>query len=113
MTEVVRTGRDPLRSGSAPRPLCFERRMTDAEALMWMAERDPMLRSAFQTVTFLDGQADFDHFLARMAVGVERLPRLRQRVAASGLGSPVWEDDPDFDLHFHVRHVALPPPGTD
>ncbi len=80
---------------------------------MWMAERDPMLRSAFQTVTFLDGRADFDRFLARMAVAVDQLPRLRQRVAPSALGPPIWEDDPDFDLRFHVRHVGLPEPGTD
>jgi WS/DGAT/MGAT family acyltransferase len=87
--------------------------MTDAEALMWMAERDPLLRSAFQTVTFLDGRPDIDRLLARMAVAVERLPRLRQRVAPSPIGPPLWEDDPDFDLRFHVRHIALPPPGDD
>lgn len=87
--------------------------MTDAEALMWMAERDPMLRSAFQTVTFLDGHPDVDRFRSRMALAVDRLPRLRQRVAPSTIGPPVWEDDPDFDLGFHVRHVALPPPGDD
>jgi diacylglycerol O-acyltransferase len=112
MTELTRTAA-PAGSQDRPRPLRFERRMSDAEALMWMAERDPMLRSAFETVTFLDGQADFDRFVTRMALAVERLPRLRQRVAASGLGPPVWEDDPDFDLRFHVRHVALPPPGSD
>jgi WS/DGAT/MGAT family acyltransferase len=87
--------------------------MTDAEALMWMAERDPMLRSAFQTVTFLDSHPDVDRFRARMALAVERLPRLRQRVAPSSIGPPMWEDDPDFDLAFHVRHVALPAPGDD
>ena len=36
------------------RPTRFERRMSDTEALMWMAERDPLLRSAFETVTLLD-----------------------------------------------------------
>jgi WS/DGAT/MGAT family acyltransferase len=113
MAEMTRAAAGQVGWQARPRPLRFERRMTDAEALMWMAERDPMLRSAFQTVTFLDGRPDPDRFLARMALAVERLPRLRQRVAPSTIGPPLWEDDPDFDLRFHVRHIALPPPGDD
>src|SRR3712207_158411 len=30
-----------------------------------------------------------------------------------GLDHPYWIDDPDFDLDFHVRHAAVPPPGRD
>lgn len=29
------------------------------------------------------------------------------------LDHPWWVQDPDFDLDFHVRHTAVPPPGTD
>jgi WS/DGAT/MGAT family acyltransferase len=29
-----------------------------------------------------------------------------------GLGNPYWVRDPDFDLEYHVRHIALPRPGT-
>lgn len=29
------------------------------------------------------------------------------------LGRPLWVDDPDFTLSFHVRHTALPAPGDD
>jgi diacylglycerol O-acyltransferase len=29
-----------------------------------------------------------------------------------GLGNPYWIKDPDFDLEYHVRHIALPRPGT-
>ena len=28
-----------------------------------------------------------------------------------GLDHPYWIDDPDFDLDFHLRHIAIPPPG--
>src|SRR6185295_12539868 len=28
------------------------------------------------------------------------------------LSSPMWVDDPNFDLRYHVRHIALPKPGT-
>ena len=29
------------------------------------------------------------------------------------LADPIWVDDPDFDLGYHVRHSALPRPGSD
>ena len=75
---------------------------------MWAAERDPMLRSTFLNLTFLDSAPDIDRFRHRLAVAAATVPRLRQRVLDTE-----FVDDPDFDLDFHVRHVALPPPGTD
>src|SRR6187401_924475 len=44
-----------------------------------------------------------------------QLPPLRWRLAEVpfGLDYPYWVDDEDFDLDFHVRELALPPPGTD
>jgi diacylglycerol O-acyltransferase / wax synthase len=47
----------------------------------------------------------------------ERLPALppfRWKLAEVpfGLDFPYWIEDPDFDLHFHVRELALPPDGT-
>ena len=40
------------------------------------------------------------------------LPRYRQKLAFVPLsGRPVWVDDPDFDLDYHLRHTALPAPG--
>ncbi|WP_439383473.1 WS/DGAT/MGAT family O-acyltransferase [Amycolatopsis lexingtonensis] len=43
------------------------------------------------------------------------LPRYRQRVAEvpGHLARPVWVDDVDFDLSYHVRRSALPQPGSD
>jgi diacylglycerol O-acyltransferase len=43
------------------------------------------------------------------------LPPLRWRLAEVpfGLDYPYWVDDPDFDLDFHVRELALPSPGND
>lgn len=29
-----------------------------------------------------------------------------------GLDHPWWINDPDFDLSFHIRHIAIPPPGS-
>src|SRR3954471_11641153 len=64
--------------------------------------------------------------LERPAGGVEALaeliqarlslvPRYRQRVAEvpGHLADPVWVDDPDFDIDYHVRRSGLPWPGTE
>lgn len=56
----------------------------------------------------------FARFLALVRSRLHQVPRYRQKLVspALGLGNPVWVDDPDFDLSFHVRHAALPEPGT-
>jgi diacylglycerol O-acyltransferase / wax synthase len=43
------------------------------------------------------------------------IPRYRQRLVhpPAGIGRPLWSDDPDFDVAFHVRHEVLPAPGGD
>jgi diacylglycerol O-acyltransferase len=42
------------------------------------------------------------------------VPRYRQRVRELPLrlGRPIWVDDPHFSLRYHLRHTALPRPGT-
>jgi WS/DGAT/MGAT family acyltransferase len=43
-----------------------------------------------------------------------KLPRYRQKLAFAPLsGRPVWVDDPYFDLDYHLRHTALPSPGSE
>jgi len=58
---------------------------------------------------------DYEQFLALVAQRLGYLPRYRQRVAAvpGNLARPVWIDDVDFDLSYHVRRSALPAPGSD
>ncbi len=99
----------------AERTVRAERRMSDAEALMWTLEKDPSLRSTFLNVTFLDGIPSFDGFKARIARAVQEIPRLRQKVvpSAARMAPPAWVDDPAFDLDFHVRRIGLPAPGSD
>jgi diacylglycerol O-acyltransferase / wax synthase len=43
------------------------------------------------------------------------VPRQRQRMQTVpfGLGRPVWVDDRNFDITYHVRRTALPAPGGD
>jgi diacylglycerol O-acyltransferase len=56
-----------------------------------------------------------DDFLAHIRSRVHQLPRLRQRLLYPplGLGTPFWVDYPDFDIHRHLRRVALPAPGSE
>ena len=54
--------------------------------------------------------------LVRMVVRkLHLVPRYRQKVRFPPLelGRPVWVDDSHFQVLYHVRHTALPPPGGD
>jgi diacylglycerol O-acyltransferase / wax synthase len=65
---------------------------------------------------FEPGDSGFDYARLVELVGdrITFVPRYRQRIAAvpGRLANPVWVDDPDFDLGYHVRRSALPRPGT-
>src|SRR5829696_9594865 len=57
----------------------------------------------------------YEEFVDLVAAKLCLLPRYRQKVrfVPGQLGRPVWVDDPHFNLAYHVRHSALPPPGGD
>lgn len=91
-----------------------DRRMSDVEALMWNLEKDPHLSASIANVTILDRTPDPERLRARLEAAVAMVPRLRQRVvpALGRLAPPEWRDDPDFDLDYHIRSMAVPAPGT-
>jgi len=44
---------------------------------------------------------------------LHRVPRYRQKLEwIPVVGHPVWVDDPDFELGYHLRHTSLPRPGS-
>ncbi len=54
--------------------------------------------------------ARFKHFIESL---LHQVPRYRQKLKTVPIENhPVWIDDPHFNLDFHVRHAALPRPGT-
>jgi WS/DGAT/MGAT family acyltransferase len=57
----------------------------------------------------------YSEFVEHIAARLDHVPRYRQRLAPVpfGQGRPVWVDDQQFDLRFHVRATSLPSPGTD
>jgi len=95
--------------------LHFEQRMSDLEALMWNIEKDPWLNPNGGAVMVYDRPLDPALLRREFAYATAEIARLRERVVP-GLGRfspPRWEPDAEFDLDNHVRHVALPAPGTE
>src|SRR3954470_17451939 len=67
-------------------------------------------------LAILEGPApSIEDFTAHIASRLHLVPRYRQRVVHPPLqtGRPLWVDDADFTISYHVRHTALPKPGTD
>jgi WS/DGAT/MGAT family acyltransferase len=63
-------------------------------------------------LTRADGGLDVERIEQAMQQMLARNPRMRQKVWWPLGGAPVWIDDSDFRLSYHVRHTALPLPGT-
>jgi diacylglycerol O-acyltransferase len=61
------------------------------------------------------GGLSYDTLLETVERRLPQIPRYRQKVreVTLGLARPVWVDDPDFDITYHVRRSALPSPGSD
>lgn len=87
----------------------FASHMSDAEALMWTIERDPMLSSNIATLFVCEQLPDLETLRARLGYACETLPRLRERVAPSirGIAPPRWVPDPDFRLDNHLAVISL------
>jgi len=56
----------------------------------------------------------YEELLSAIESALPLVPRYRQKLAEVplGQGRPVWIDDPHFNLRYHVRHSALPAPGS-
>ena len=57
----------------------------------------------------------YETLLATVERRLPQIPRYRQKVreVALGFARPVWIDDRDFDITYHIRRSALPSPGSD
>lgn len=58
---------------------------------------------------------DYDALVELVEQRIALVPRYRQKVryVPANLARPVWVDDADFDVAYHVRRSALPKPGSD
>ena len=60
------------------------------------------------------GGFDYQRLLALIEDRIAFVPRYRQRLLTvpGRFANPIWVDDADFDVAFHVRRSALPRPGS-
>jgi WS/DGAT/MGAT family acyltransferase len=68
------------------------------------------------SVSVFEGPAPSYGDLVRLLLSkLPQVPRYRQRVREVPLsvGRPMWVDDPHFQILYHVRHTAVPSPGSD
>ncbi|HET9077585.1 MAG TPA: wax ester/triacylglycerol synthase family O-acyltransferase [Acidimicrobiales bacterium] len=79
-------------------------------------EEDRHTSMAIASIAVFEGPVPaYEEVVAVIGSHLPSVPRYRQklRTVPWRLGPPVWVDDPDFDIHFHIRPTALPDPGGD
>src|SRR5271167_413393 len=97
-----------------PPPLGQPDELSPLDYLMHRGEAHPATRSAFLGVEILDQAADWGRLREAMDRASRVVIRMRQKVVVPPLPTtpPQWVVDPDFDLDYHLRRIALPAPGT-
>ncbi len=98
----------------------FYERLTAADATFLRIET-PHEPQHVGSVSIIDGgplrddsgRIRFDEIRTHVGSRLHRVPRMRHRImeVPYGQGRPVWVDDADFDLDYHLRLTSLPRPG--
>jgi len=82
----------------------------------FLAQEGPTSHMHVGGVVVLEGPPPrFGELLDSLRARLHLVPRYRQKLALPPLetGRPLWVDDPNFNLEYHVRQTALPAPGTE
>jgi len=89
-------------------------RASDLALLADETLQTPMHNATLEIFDPGDSGFDYDALLAHIDDRIAFVPRYRQHVRhiPARLANPVWVDDENFDLAYHVRRSALPSPGT-
>ena len=69
--------------------------------------------SIYDQSTAPGGKVRFKEIIRNTNNRLMGLPVMTRKLAfvPYNLGRPYWVEDPDFDMEYHVRHIALPKPG--
>lgn len=86
-----------------------DERLHGEDLTFWWLD-SPQQPTTMAMLMLLDRRPDAVRLRRALARSVAAVPRLSQRVreAPLDLTLPHWEDDPTFDLDYHVRHHAVP-----
>jgi WS/DGAT/MGAT family acyltransferase len=77
------------------------------------ANSNVSLLHIYDQTTAPNGVVRFKQILTHLENRLNQLPVLRQKVlrVPLDLDYPYWVEDENFDIEYHVRHIALPKPG--
>ena len=90
-------------------------RLTAVDA-SFLAQEGPTSHMHIGAVMVFEGPPPaFEEFADHVRGRLHLVPRYRQKLAVPPLetGRPLWIDDPTFNLEYHLRHTALPSPGSE
>ncbi len=90
-------------------------RLTAVDA-SFLLQEGPSSHMHVGGLTLLEGPPPaLEEFLEQIRRRLHLVPRYRHKLASThtalDASRPVWVDDPNFNLEYHVRHTALPAPG--
>jgi WS/DGAT/MGAT family acyltransferase len=90
-------------------------RLTGLDSSFLHLEQGPAHMHVASTVLFEGPTPDYEDFRDHIESRLHLVPRFRQklRFVPFGQGRPRWVDDPQLNLAYHIRHTALPKPGSD
>jgi WS/DGAT/MGAT family acyltransferase len=92
-------------------------RLSTSDAAFYHQENTatPMYVGSLSILRRPRGGLSYDALLESVERRLPQIPRYRQKVreVTLGIARPVWIDDPDFDITYHIRRSALPSPGSD
>ena len=90
-------------------------RLTAIDASFLHQEKASSHMHVGAVITFEGPPPDLDTVTELLRARLHLVPRYRQKLAypPAGSGRPLWVDDPDFNLEYHVRQTALPAPGSE
>ena len=91
-------------------------RLRSEDLAFWVTESPstPMHNATLEVFDPPSDGFDYHRLVGLIADRIAFVPRYRQRLRSvpGRIANPVWVDDDDFDLTFHVRRSALPRPGS-
>jgi diacylglycerol O-acyltransferase len=90
-------------------------RLTGLDSSFLHLERGSAHMHVASTTLFEGPAPHYDEFRDHIASRLHLVPRFRQKLRFVPLaqGRPRWVDDPQFNLTYHIRHTALPAPGSE
>src|SRR4051812_31804342 len=89
-------------------------RLSPIDASFLTQEKESSHMHVGAVMVFEGPPPSYDEFVEQVESRMHLVPRYRQKLAFPRfeMGRPMWVDDPSFNLEYHVRHTALPKPGS-